>query len=109
MSFLLTGPNAISSLLFFGLSIPTLPIATEYKAKQSISDVTLIIGSSLKIDARHSIGANQSPPKYYYWRFSAVPIGSLGACISRPPVIKEYPFIVPYKSIEIHMTFFKLS
>lgn len=76
MSFLLTGPNAISSLLFFGLSIPTLPIATEYKAKQSISDVTLIIGSSLKIDARHSIGANQSPPKYYYWRFSAVPIGS---------------------------------
>ncbi len=72
--FLLTG--ATSSLITFGLSAPNLPINEQYTARTSVSDETVIIGSSLKIDARHSTTDTGDPVKYYYWSFSAVPIGS---------------------------------
>lgn len=72
--FLLTG--ATSSLITFGLSAPNLPINDQYTARTSVIDETVIIGSSLKIDARHSTTDTGDPVKYYYWSFSAVPIGS---------------------------------
>lgn len=74
MSFLLTGPT--TSLILFGLGAPNLPINPQFVARQSIVDITVIMGASVEIDARHSITDTGNLPTYFYWRFAATPIGS---------------------------------
>lgn len=74
MHFPIVGP--LNQLMLFGLSSPpNLPTNSAYKAIISFSDITQVIGTSVTLDARAS-DANGNPPKYFYWQYESVPIGS---------------------------------
>jgi hypothetical protein len=74
MHFPILGP--LNQLVLFGLgSPPNLPVNSAYKAILSFSDITQVIGTSITLDGRAS-DANGNPPKYFYWQFESVPIGS---------------------------------
>ena len=68
--------NPTNTFLTFGLGRTPLSVNPAFKAKQSIDDITVIIGSSVLIDARQSQLDTGDPPTFYFWRFSAIPIGS---------------------------------
>lgn len=74
MHFPILGP--LNQLMLFGLgSPPNLPINDTYKAILSFLDLTQVIGTSVVFDGRNST-INGNPPKYFYWQFESVPIGS---------------------------------
>jgi hypothetical protein len=62
--------------VLFSLGAPNLPINTAYKAIINSPEQLSVLGTVIKLDARNSIGALGEPPKYYYWSFTCVPIGS---------------------------------
>ena len=76
--------NPTNTFLTFGLGRTPLSVNPAFKAKQSIDDITVIIGSSVLIDARQSQLDTGDPPTFYFWRFSAIPIGSRRNSISAP-------------------------
>lgn len=65
-----------NSFLTFGLGRTPLPINNQFKAKNSFQDITKIIGSSVKCDARQSVLDTGNPPLFYFWSFVSIPIGS---------------------------------
>lgn len=91
--------------LLLGFGVPQVPTNNTYVAKINPYYQKDVLGALIEFDSRGSYVLNGADPKYYYWKVSKAPIGSLTTQISFTSIdkIQFVPDVVGSYEIELRV------